>query len=107
MTLLMWLKFVGLVVGSATIGAFISKAINAGAISWYWAVSTSVLSGLTWGWIAKNKDVSLVYASVLYDVLYAITYVVFLAIAGEKITTWQAIGIGMSIAGVAIAGWHQ
>ena len=107
MTLFIWLKLIFLVVGSATAGAIVSKAINEGTISWYWAVSTSVLSGLSWGWIAKNKDISLVYASVLYDVLYAITYVVFLAYAGEKITTMQAVGVGISILGVAIAGWHQ
>lgn len=107
MNILFWSKLIFLVVGSATAGAIISKAINAGSIAWYWAVSTSILSGLAWGWIAKNKDISLVYASVLYDVLYAITYVVFLAYAGEKITTMQAVGIGISILGVAIAGWHQ
>lgn len=107
MSYLLWFKIIFLIVGSATIGALISKGINSGNIPWYWAVSTSILSGLTWGWMAKNKDISLVYASVLYDVLYAITYVIFLAVAGEKITTMQAIGVGISILGVAIAGWHQ
>lgn len=107
MSLMLWFKLVFIVVGSAAIGAAVSKAINVGSIAWYWAVATSVLAGLAWGWIAKNKDISLVYASVLYDVLYAITYVVFLAYAGEKITTMQAVGVGISILGVAIAGWHQ
>lgn len=106
MNLIFWLKIIFLIISSATAGAFISKAINEGSIPWYWAISTSVLSGLVWGWIAKNRDISLVYMSVLYDVLYAITYVVFLAIAGEKITTMQAVGVGISILGVAIAGWH-
>lgn len=101
-----WPLAVLAIVSTATVGAAISKHINEGTLAWYWAIAGSVLSGLAWGWIARQKNVSLVYASVLYDVLYALTYVGFLALAGEKITVNQAVGIGLSILGIAVAGWH-
>lgn len=94
------------IVTTALAGAAISKAINLGALPWYAAVAGSVLSGLAWGFIAKNKQVSLVYASVLYDVLYALTYVLFLAATGEKLTPYQVAGVSLSILGIAVAGWH-
>lgn len=101
-----WLKAVLAIIATATLGAGISKGINTGIMSWYWAVVSAMVSGLTWGWIARHKDVSLVYASVVYDVLYALTYVVFLACAGEKLTAYQVAGVGLSLLGMVVAGLH-
>lgn len=93
------------VVCAGLVGAFVSKGINQGAIGWYWAILTAVLSGAVWGWMARQRGMSLIYSSILYDVVYAVTYVLALAAFGEGMTWVQAVGVGLAILGTVLTGW--
>ena len=100
-----WARAVAAIMVVSTVGAVTSRHINQGNIGWYWAMVMSLASGLVWGWMAR-KPVSLIYASVVYDVVYALTYVVCLALLGERLTLIQGVGVALAIVGMVLAGWN-
>ena len=62
---------------------------------------SATLSGLVWGWMVSQKK-NLVYTSVLYDALMAITYILVLIFLGEKLTLIQFLGITLAIVGIIL-----
>jgi len=99
-----WIKAISMIVGSCLLGAWVSRLVNQGKAAWWWAAFPAILSGAIWGWMARQK-VSLVHASVIYDVTMASTYVVSLWLLGEAVTPMQVLGIVLAVAGVGIMGW--
>ena len=65
---------------------------------------TTSLSTLVWMWMARYGKTSLVYASVVYDVVYAGTYFAALVFFGDRPQTIQYIGAALAISGVALMG---
>lgn len=63
-------------------------------------------SGGVWGWMSRHP-ISLVYASIVYDVVYAMAYVIGLTLLGDKVSYIQWIGIFVSILGVVLVGWSH
>ena len=101
-----WTKAVASLLAIGMIGALVSKGINHGKIGWYWAMVIAAASGAVWGWISRHP-VSLVYASIVYDVVYALAYVIGLALLGDKVTPVQWLGVLVSILGVLLVGWSD
>ena len=82
-------------------GAIVSKQINLGNLPWWSTVVSATLSGLVWGWMVSQKK-NLVYTSVLYDALMAITYILVLIFLGEKLTLIQFLAITLAIVGIIL-----
>lgn len=98
-----WFRAVLGVVGVSILGAALSKKVAQGTLPWYATVLLGPLAGLVWGWMASQKDVSLVYASIVYDVATTLTYVVYFSVLGERLTPLQWLGVVLSVFGTALA----
>ena len=85
------------------LGSRISKGINSGELMSYWYVIVSIMSGCVWVWMTRQK-VSLVYASMFYDAVYAVSYMLGFWLLGETITWVQLFGIFLAMLGVALIG---
>lgn len=96
-----WAKVSLLIFVNSFIGAFLSKQIKAQIIPWYCTVITGAIAGLIWGYMSTSGK-NLMYLSVLFDVLTAVTYIVTFIILGDKITVNQFLGILMSLVGIAL-----
>lgn len=95
-----WITFVCSLFMIGCIGAKISKEIQLGNISSYWYIFVSIMSGLVWAWLTKYSA-NLIQASMVYDVLYALSFVVAFKLLGEPVTTVQTIGIVICLIGLA------
>lgn len=98
---LFWSKAVAALLAIGIVGSFVSKGINHGRIGWYWAMVVSAASGAVWGWMSRHP-VSLVCASIVYDVVYAGAYVLGLTLLGDKMSLMQWIGVVVSVVGVTM-----
>lgn len=102
---LFWLKSITGIVFIAAFGAWASKRINDGEIPWYTAAAMALPASLLWGWMARHKDVSLIYSSLVYDVVYTLSYTGCFVLLGERMTPLQWVGVTMAIVGTVMAGW--
>ena len=84
--------------------AKVSKLVRNHAANPAWLLVTTVLSSLVWMWMAKRGQMSLAYASVIYDVIYAATYFLALVYLGERPALLQWFGITLAVVGVVLAG---
>jgi drug/metabolite transporter (DMT)-like permease len=94
-----WIKVSSFIFINSLIGAYLTKLIQAKAIPWYCTMITGSIAGLIWGYMSTSSK-PLIYLSVLYDVLTAITYILVFILLGDKVTTTQFIGIVMSLIGI-------
>jgi hypothetical protein len=86
----------------AFLGAVISKKVHSGILPWWCGVISSAISGFAWGWMASRKEVSLIYASTLYDVIMAVFYVLAFLILGDTLSLVQVCGIILAVAGIVL-----
>lgn len=84
-------------------GGYVTKLINRSAAPVWAAMVPSVLSGLLWGFMARQQTgLSLSLLSIMYDITYAISYVVVFVMMGDKLTPLQVLGFFVALSGVAM-----
>lgn len=88
---------------SASIGGYLSQRIDAGTLPWWSAILSAVLSGAVWGLMCLHAQ-SLVFASLLYDVVATLTYTVIFLLNGDRLSPVQAVGAVMALIGIALVG---
>ena len=98
-----WLKSIAAITLIGIVNSWVSKAINLGGAGWYAMIPVAMASGAIWGWMSKHST-SLAFASTLYDIVYAIAYILGLVLLGDKITVIQLLGIFISIVGIIVMG---
>jgi drug/metabolite transporter (DMT)-like permease len=88
----------------AVIGAICSKKIkyNGGAWPIVSMLGLSFLSATSWILISKYTKMSLAVATIVFDIIYGISYFIAFLILGEQITLIQGIGVGLALAGMAL-----
>jgi hypothetical protein len=96
-----WIKISLFIFINSFIGAYLSKLIKDQTIPWYCTVITGAISGLIWGYMTTSNK-NMIYLSVVFDVLTALTYISVFLILGDKLTEVQIIGIIMSVLGIAL-----
>lgn len=101
-----WMKAIAALLSIGMVGSVVTKSINQGKIGWYWAMLVAAASGGVWGWMSRYP-ISLVHASIVYDVVYSMAYVIGLSLLGDKINGVQWLGIFVSILGVIMVGWSH
>lgn len=98
----LWLLiFLLIIVG--LIGGCLTKLINKGVVPAWAAVMPSVLSGILWGFMAKQQTtLSLSFLSMIYDVTYAASFVAVFVMMGDRLSFIQACGFAVSLLGVVM-----
>jgi len=82
-------------------GALITKKVQCGLLPVWAPIGPSIVSGLLWGYIAKNSQ-NLSLMSVLVDVIYTAAFVIGFVILGDRLTPLQVAGFVVSLLGVAM-----
>lgn len=84
-------------------GGYVTKLINRSAAPVWTAMVPSVLSGLLWGFMARQQtSLSLSLLSIMYDITYAVSYVVVFVVMGDRLSPIQLCGFGVSLLGIAM-----
>jgi drug/metabolite transporter (DMT)-like permease len=84
---------------NSSLGAMISKEIQGKNLPWYACSLSGCFGGLIWGYMS-NSGRPLIYMSILFDVITALTYITIFAYLGESITRTHVLGILFSLFGV-------
>lgn len=100
-----WIQLIFGLIVVGILGAKISKEINLGNLSWYWAILASILSGGLWGWFVR-QPVSLTYASIVFDVFYTAAYIGTFVFLGDQLNLINVLGIIIAMTGIAMMGYH-
>ena len=88
---------------SSSIGGYLSHLIDRGAWPWWTAILSAILSGAVWGLMCRHTD-SLVFASLLYDVVATLTYTAVFLAGGERLSLPPIVGVLLALGGVALVG---
>lgn len=96
---------VGLVL-DGILGAWISTKIRAQSFIVWTALLSGNLSLFVWMYLARFSKMTLPVASVLFDIVYNISWIFALVYFGTKVTSTQMIGILLTILGVAFMSYH-
>jgi uncharacterized membrane protein len=96
---------VAMVIAVATFGSWLSIKIKSGSNPLLYIIP-GIIGGLTWGMVVKYSGLSIIVASISFDVLYAVTFYIFLTIlSGTSLTIIQGLGILLSIAGTILVSF--
>lgn len=82
-------------------GAWLAKGISSGAFPWWLPILPSVGTGLLWGWVSRRTQ-NLTLATMVFDVIYTGAFVVGFLLLGDKLNSHQAIGLLLTIVGIAL-----
>lgn len=82
-------------------GSYVTKQVQGGLLPIWSPIFPSILSGLVWGYISRRVQ-SLSLASVVVDVVYAVSYVSGFLLLGETLTMRQVAGFLVALAGVVM-----
>lgn len=98
---LLGLVFLLIIVGLG--GGYLTKLINKGTAPVWSAMVPSVLSGLLWGFMAKQQtSLSLSLLSIIYDITYAVSYVAVFVAMGDRLSLLQVCGFVIALSGVTM-----
>jgi hypothetical protein len=96
-----------LLMAEGALGGWISTQIRENGFGWYFVFLSGNLSVFVWAYLAKYSKMNLATASILFDLLFNISWFVMIAYLGIKFNTVQAIGIGLIILGIAFLGYQR
>lgn len=82
----------------AVLGAWFSKQLKSGRNGFFFLLPlNAVLTGTTWATIAKTTKMPLSVATVIFDIIYSLTYFAAFVAMGEACTLRQGIGVGFAL----------
>ena len=84
------------------LGAWVSTRIRAQSLVVWFALLSGNISLLVWMYLARYSHLSLPVASMIFDLLYNIAWMVGLVYLGAKVSTPQMVGIALIVVGVSL-----
>ncbi len=87
----------------ATLGAWFSKQLKSGRNGFFILLPlNAILTGTTWATIAKTTKMPLSVATVIFDLIYSISYFAAFVAMGEACTLRQGVGVGFALVALVL-----
>jgi hypothetical protein len=96
------LAIVGALIIAGVSGAFVSVMVRTEVVGAWASIAVGQLSVVIWAFQARSHSMSLVQASVLFDVVYTASWFTAYWVFGEAITPVQVGGLSFLLLGLVL-----
>lgn len=87
----------------ASLGAWFSKQLKSGRDGFFFLLpANAVLTGSTWAVIAKFTRMPLTAATILFDIIYSLSYFFALVAMGEQFKPIHGLGVGFALVAMVL-----
>jgi hypothetical protein len=83
-------------------GALTSAKIREGILPIWWQYVFTIGLALTWSYIVKYSEWSLLFGSAFYDIVVSSTWLIVFAVLGDPATMKQKVGFVLTLVGLIL-----
>lgn len=84
------------------LGAWLSTKIRAGTISIWFVLLSGNISIMVWAYLSKFSKMQLVTASLFFDIIYNVAWMLALVYFGQHLTGYQLAGVMLVMIGIGL-----